>query len=170
MIDEDRVHNKPSIFKGKHGMGGNVGTPTLTALLYLGTGNNYLPKMDVIDPKIRKAKNEGVLKVVNRGMGFLEKKKSSFTGVVPPLQPSELQEKINQTVNEIGATKGILRETSKSCQEIGDKINKVARQISEDAVLMDRNRLLLSQYKADIKRLTFIAEGDIATQKNKKCR
>jgi uncharacterized protein with PIN domain len=168
IIDEDRIHDKASVLKGKHGLGGKVGTPALTALLYLGTGNNYLPKSAFIDPKIKKAKDEGVLKIVNRGMGFLERQKSSFDDTLPLLQPVELQNKINQTIDEIGAAKGILKEALTSCHEIGEKINKVMRQISEDEVLMNRNQLLLSQYKADIKRLTFIAEGNMVSKKIKK--
>ena len=167
IIDEDRIHDKASVLKGKHGLGGKVGTPTLTALLYLGTGNNYLPNLAFIDPKIKKAKDEGVLKIVNRGMGFLERQKSSFDDALPLLQPVELQNKINQTIDEIGAAKGILKEALNLCREIGEKINKVMRQISEDEVLMNRNQLLLSQYKADIKRLTFIAEGNMVSQKIK---
>lgn len=167
IIDEDRVHDKASVLKGKHGLGGKVGTPALTALLYLGTGNNYLPKAAFIDPKIKKAKDEGVLKIFNRGMGFLERQKSSFDDTLPLLQPVELQNKINQTIDEIGAAKGILKEALTSCHEIGEKINKVMRQISEDEVLMNRNQLLLSQYKADIKRLTFIAEGNMVSKKIK---
>lgn len=167
IIDEDRIHDKASVLKGKHGLGGKVGTPTLTALLYLGTGNNYLPNLAFIDPKIKKAKDEGVLKIVNRGMGFLERQKSSFDDTLPLLQPVELQNKINQTIDEIGAAKGILKEALNLCREIGEKINKVMRQISEDEVLMDRNQLLLSQYKSDIKRLTFIAEGNMVSQKIK---
>lgn len=167
IIDEDRVHDKASVLKEKHGLGGKVGTPALTALLYLGTGNNYLPKSAFIDPKIKKAKDEGVLKIVNRGMGFLERQKSSFDDTLPLLQPVELQNKINQTIDEIGAAKGILKEALTSCHEIGEKINKVMRQISEDEVLMNRNQLLLSQYKADIKRLTFIAEGNMVSKKIK---
>ena len=168
IIDEDRIHDKASVLKGKYGLGGKVGTPALTALLYLGTGNNYLPKSAFIDPKIKKAKDEGVLKIVNRGMGFLERQKSSFDDTLPLLQPVELQNKINQTIDEIGAAKGILKEALTSCHEIGEKINKVMRQISEDEVLMNRNQLLLSQYKADIKRLTFIAEGNMVSKKIKK--
>lgn len=78
-----------------------------------------------------------------------------------------MQNKINQTIDEIGAAKGILKEALNLCREIGEKINKVMRQISEDEVLMDRNQLLLSQYKSDIKRLTFIAEGNMVSQKIK---
>lgn len=165
IIDEDRVHDKASIFKGKQGMGNNVGTSALTALLYLGTGNNYLPKSDYIDPKIKKAKEEGALKIVNRGMGFLEKQKASFEDTPPEPQADELHEKIKQTIDEIGAAKGVLKETLDLCSKLGEKINKLMQQIKEDEVLMDRNQLLLSQYKADIKRLTFIAEGNIASQK-----
>ena len=101
-------------------------------------------------------------------MGFLERQKSSFDDTLPLLQPVELQNKINQTIDEIGAAKGILKEALTSCHEIGEKINKVMRQISEDEVLMNRNQLLLSQYKADIKRLTFIAEGNMVSKKSKK--
>lgn len=167
MIDEDRVHDKASILKGKHGMGGKVGTPVLSALLYLGTGNNYLPSTTFIDPKIKKAKNENTLRIVNRGMGFLEQQKSSFDKILPPLQPDKLQENINQTLDEIGAAKGTLKKALDASHKIGEKINEIMRQISEDEVLINRNHLLLSQYKADIKRLTFIAEGNIIAKKIK---
>lgn len=168
IIDEDRVHEKTSIFKGKQGAGGgNVGTPALTALLYLGTGNNYLPNVPYTDSKIKKAKNESVLKIVNQGLSFLEKQKSSFPEALPSLQPEELRNNIDRTINEIGATKGILKEAIDLSHELGKKINDVVRKISEDQVFINRNQLLLSQYRADVKRLTFIMEGNVISQKLK---
>lgn len=167
LLDEDRVPNKSSIFKGKRGMGENVETSVLTALLYLATGNNYLPKDSFIDKNIKKAKDEGALKIVNRGMRLLEKQISSFDEKLPSLPPDELRNKINQTLTEIGAAKGTLKEALALCRETGEKINGVLRQLAEDEVLMNRNQMLLSQYKADIKRLTFILEGNFISKKMK---
>lgn len=163
MIDEDRVHNKASILKGK-GLGETVSTPTLTALLYLGTGNNYLPKDSFIDPKIKKAKDESVKDVVDRGMGFLEKQKASFDEGQPSMQPDELRNKINHTIDEIGATQGILQEALRLRKVTGIELNKVTSEMLEDEVLLNRNNRLLSQYQSDVERLTFIAEGDILSQ------
>lgn len=160
MIDEDRILNKASVLRGK-GVGEKVGTPVLTALLYLGTGNNYLPDDSFIDPKIKKARDESVMGVVNRGMGFLEKQKSSFDEKKPTIQPDKLRDKINQTIEEIGAAQGILKNVLNLRKETGDKLNEVIQQIAEDEVLIDRNSRLLSQYRSDVKRLTFIAEGNL---------
>lgn len=163
MIDEDRIHNKASILKGK-GTNNSVSTSTLTALLYLGTGNNYLSKDSFIDPKIKKAKDESVKGVVDRGMGFLERQKSSFDEIQPSMQPDELRQKIDQTIDEIGATKGILKDVLHSRKVIGDELNKVIDEMAEDEVLLERNDRLLLQYQSDVKRLTFIAEGNIVSQ------
>ena len=163
MIDEDRIHNKASILKGK-GTNNSVSTSTLTALLYLGTGNNYLPKDSFIDPKIKKVKDESVKGVVDRGMGFLERQKSSFDEIQPSMQPDELRQKIDQTIDEIGATKGILKDVLHSRKVIGDELNKVIDEMAEDEVLLERNDRLLLQYQSDVKRLTFIAEGNIVSQ------
>ncbi|WP_295268835.1 AAA family ATPase [Veillonella sp.] len=167
LIDEDRVQEKGSILKQRKGIGGKVGVPVLTALMYLGTGNNYLPKDSYIDPQIKRARDEGILELVNRGMGFLEDQKSLVDEEISLMDTDEIKKDIDLTINDISAAEGTLKEALESCRSIGDELNKVIRQLSEDEVLLNRNELLLSQYKSDIQRLTFIAEGGISAKEIK---
>ena len=161
MIDETRIQGAGSILAQGIGPNPQVSTPVLTSLLYLATGNNYLPEKTLQDPKIRKAKKEAVKAFVDRSMSKLADRKESELENFSKESPAELQKKVDSVIDEIGAAEGALEEAVTQSSKLAEDIYKIDNQIGESRLLLNRNNSLLSQYEADIKRLTFIVEGDI---------
>lgn len=161
MIDETRMQGTGSILAQGVGPNPQVGTPVLTSLLYLATGNNYLPEKASQDPKIKKAKREAVKAFVDRSMSKLADRKISELENFSKESPAELQKKVDSVIDEIGAAEGALEEAVTQSSKLAEDIYKIDNQIGESRMLLDRNNSLLSQYEADIRRLTFIVEGDI---------
>lgn len=161
LIDEQRVQGFNSILASSQGYNKKVGTPALTSLLYLATGNNYLPDKAPTDPKIKKAKKAAVKDFVNRSMADLANKRLAEVSDNMKEDPEELQDKINLIIDEIGAAEGKLDEALNQSREQAEKIIDIDNQIGECHVLKNRNEALQTQYESDIKRLIFIAEGDI---------
>lgn len=166
-INENCISTEDSILKQPRGIAQGVGIPVIAMLLYFATNTSYLANESVEDKKINNACREAVIKFVDRGIAYLKQHKSTYTCVKLKNTPEELRENINQIVDEIGAAQGILDKTLYLCQQVGDNINQVNIQLSEDEVLIDRNRHLLTQYQSDIKRMTFMAEGDFLTRNSK---
>lgn len=165
LYEETKLQASSSMFSKSPDQKNQIDTNVLTSYMYLATGNNFLPDESAKDPKIKKAKSEAVHKFVDRSMQKLEDTKLSELKDLSTETPTELQKKIDETIDSIGAAEGALENASNAAQEIAEKIIKADNQISESRVLMNRNKALLSQYESDIKRLTFIAEGDIEHSK-----
>ena len=161
MVDETRIQGTGSILAQGVSPNPQVGTAVLTSLLYLATGNNYLPEKPSQDPAIRKAKKEAVRDFFDRSMSKLAERKVSELKDFSDESPVELQKKVDGVIDEIGAAEGALEKAISQSSKLAADIYRIDNQIGESRMLLDRNNSLLSQYEADIKRLTFIVEGDI---------
>lgn len=161
LIDEDRAINKNSVLSTGTGKSKRVDTNVLSALLYLATSNNYLPDKEGKDAPTRKARKEAVQKFFDRSMAKLADQKLSELMNLSKETPVELQKSIDSIINEIGNAEGILEESRKRSMELSTQITEIDAEINESRVLFNRNKMLATQYASDIKRLTFIAEGDI---------
>lgn len=161
LIDEQRVQAVNSILSSGIGFSKKVSTPVMSALLYFATGNNYLPKEAGKDKATRKERKDAVKKFVDRSMSKLAEKKISELQNLSKESPAEIQQKMDQVLNAIGAAEGALEEAINQSRAIADKIIEIDSQIAECRVLRNRNASLQTQYDSDIKRLTFIVEGDI---------
>lgn len=161
LIDEQRVQAVNSILSSGIGFNKKVGTPVLSSLLYFATGNNYLPKDVGKDKTTRKERKDAVKKFVDRSMSKLAEKKICELQNLSKETPAEIQQKVDQALNAIGAAEGAIEEATNQSRSIADKIIEIDNQIAECRVLRNRNASLQTQYDSDIKRLTFIVEGDI---------
>lgn len=161
LIDEQRVQAVSSILASGIGFNQKVATQVLSSLLYFATGNNYLSDEAGKDSTTRKERKDAVKKFVDRSMSKLAEKKISELQNLSEETPAEMQEKVNHILDEIGAAEGVLDEATNESREIADRIISFDDQIAECRVLKNRNASLLTQYASDIKRLTFIVEGDI---------
>lgn len=161
LIDEQRVQAVNSVLSSGIGFNKKVSTPVLSSLLYFATGNNYLPEEAGKDSTTRKERKDAVKKFVDRSMSKLAEKKISELQNLSKESPAEIQQKVDQVLNAIGAAEGALEEATNQSRIIADKIIEIDSQIAESRVLQNRNASLQTQYDSDIKRLTFIVEGDI---------
>lgn len=161
LIDEQRVQAVNSVLSSGIGFSKKVSTPVMSALLYFATGNNYLPEESGKDKATRKERKDAVKKFVDRSMSKLAEKKISELQNLSKESPAEIQQKMDQVLNAIGAAEGALEEATNQSRAIADKIIEIDSQIAECRVLRNRNASLQTQYDSDIKRLTFIVEGDI---------
>lgn len=164
LIDELRVQDGKSVLASTKGFSNAVSTPVQSSLLYLATGNNYLPKKEGKDKKTKKERKEAVKEFVDRSMSKLADRKIMEFQKPSDETPSQIQEKIELVISEISAAEGVLEEAVECSRVIGDKIILVDRQFSESRILKNRNISLLSQYESDIMRLTFIVNGEIHSE------
>lgn len=159
IVDEERVHAYNSVL-ANDGNYGKVQVPVLASLLYLATGNNYLPDEKQTPSRIRTQRKDAVKKYVDRSMEALKDTKLSELPEFPKETPAELQTKIDQALGALGAEKAALSNATAKSRELADRIISIDEEIAEGRVLKNRNAALMTQYESDIMRLSFIAEGD----------
>ena len=161
LIDEQRVQTVNSVLSSGIGYNKKVGIPVLSSLLYFATANNYLPEEAGKNSATRKERKDAVKRFVDRSMSKLAEKKISELQNLSKESPAEIQQKVDQVLNAIGAAEGALEEATSQSRTLADKIIEIDNQIAECRVLKNRNASLQTQYDSDIRRLTFIVEGDI---------
>ena len=156
-INENTVDKENSIILPERGYNE---TAAKTALLYLATGSNFLDEHQYVDPKIQKGKKEALSIFVDRRLKALGDRQKELAENKPELTPSDLEKKISEVLEEIESTDSELSELVERSKELATTVYELNEDIAEDKVLLNRYDALMSQYKADIKRLNFIAEGD----------
>ncbi len=164
LIDEQRVQTVNSVLSSGIGYNKKVSVPVLSSLLYFATGNNYLPDEVGKNSATRKERKDAVKKFVDRSMSKLAEKKISELQNLSKESPVEIQQKMDQVLNAIGAAEGALEEATSQSRTLADRIIEIDNQIAECRVLKNRNASLQTQYDSDIRRITFIVEGDIHSE------
>ena len=165
LLNVSRTGHENSILFNGNGYSSNIPVSTMTSLLYLATEENFIPedepeKVDS-DPIIR-AKKSATEKLYYLSMAALEKK--DFVTLPEPKDNKsvvELQREIDMLLGSIEEAEGQLNDALEENKKIGEKILDIQRKLLECNHLNDRFSALRSQYESDIRRLTFIAEGEI---------
>lgn len=159
-IDENDVDKENSIILSERGF---ADTAAKTALLYLATGDNYLDDHESNDPKVRKGKKEALENFVAIRLKSLGDRQKELVDSSPELTPVELEKKISEVIEEIESIESLLSNETARSRKLSSRIFELNDEIAENEVLLNRYNALMTQYKADIKRLNFIAEGDAHT-------
>lgn len=162
IIKESRMVSENSILKSGDGYTKNIPVPAIMTLLYFATGMNYIEGHTPADNKIKEAKNDAIKKFVDRSLQKLaDVRVSDINTDVPEESPIEIQKKIDAILSDIAITEKDIDEAVRLSRTLTEQLFDIDNQITEAKMLKNRYRSLKSQYEADVKRLTFIAEGDI---------
>lgn len=166
LIKESRMVSENSVLKSSVGYNKNIPVPTITSLLYFATGQTYLEGHSVSDTKVSQAKNEAVQEFVNRSLQRLaEVRRPAMKTDAPEETPIQIQAHIDEILKSISAQEekryGALRQS----RELAQKLYNLDEKITECRVLKNRYMALKTQYESDIKRLTFITEGNLHMDK-----
>ncbi|MBV4424325.1 AAA family ATPase [Clostridium tyrobutyricum] len=156
-IKEDNVFQKESIMFQRSVYSR---TAIMNILLYFITGNTYNEE----DPKetkaIKAAKKKAIKEYIDSNLSYLAVRKAELAEYNTP-NIEELQLKINDILNEITETEGSITIAVNRSKKLSNEILELNDQLAECSMMLNRFQVLRSQYKSDIKRLTFIVEGDL---------
>lgn len=135
-------------------------TASPSALLYLLTGLNYEETDPKEEKKIKEAKKKAVVAYINSRLSHMAER----VGELDKIQLDDtqsLEAKVNAILDEIGTTEQQITSAIGRSQQLMKEIYSLNEQLAECNVLYNRYQALRSQYNADIKRLTFIVEGEM---------
>ncbi|MBR3510362.1 MAG: hypothetical protein IKO03_16510 [Lachnospiraceae bacterium] len=164
LINETRLGADNSILKGGDGYSKNIPVATIASLAYLATENNYDADKEIvgIDAEIYDARKVATQKLIDRSMSALaEKSFASLQDTGDKRSVDEIQQDINNILRGMESTEGLLNEAIEKSNALGQELISADDKIAECMVLQNRFNSLESQYESDIRRLTFIAEGEI---------
>jgi hypothetical protein len=161
LINESRIVAENSVMKNGTGYNKNIPVPTVSALVYLAANKTYaLPKKDDVTAVIS-AKKSTALQMYDRSVNALAERK--FVAMIETddvRSVAEIKADIDILLAEISAAEDVLNQATETSRELASHISDIDDKLAECKMLKNRYTSLRTQYESDIRRLTFIAEGD----------
>lgn len=136
----------------------------LSALLYLISGRDFAETDAQTKKEIRVAQRKAVEECVNKQLSGISNRKKQLTEQLASFADVDVEAEIARIVSEIEETDVSITKAVNSSKELLGQIMTTEEKAAECSVLLSRYQSLRSQYTADIKRLTFIVEGEVEYQ------
>ena len=118
-----------------------------------------------IDPKtkkeIRVARKKAVEEYVNKKMVAISEKKKALEEQLALFDGIDVEEKMQEIIDSIKATEEKISAATSTSKEILGQILELQEQAAECNLLQGRYATLRGQYVSDIKRLSFIVNGEV---------
>ncbi|MBD5637572.1 hypothetical protein HYI18_02935 [Clostridium botulinum] len=166
MIDEHEIDREESILLPKGGKKRAMGmTPFLSSLLFLIYKKDF-SEFDTKESKQERAiRKASVEKYINQKLSSLADQKLNVTNNLNTFKGIDVEEEIKSLINSLSETEESLSGAMERSKSLLDEIFNKEERLAECNLLYSRYQSLRSQYTSDIKRLSFIAEGQAAMQK-----
>lgn len=164
VINENRISGENSILKpGSQTFTKNIPVPTITSLIYLAKGLNYIAPADTpkTPSKIIKLKRATAQNIVDGSVNAIREREATGIQDDDPRSAAEIQTEINEMLEQISAAEDSLKQTTDRDQKVTKKLIEISSAIAESTILKNRYDALRTQYESDMRRLTFIAEADL---------
>lgn len=143
---------------------GTEKTAFLSSLLLLINGNEFAD----VDPKtkkeIRVARKKAVEEYVNKKIVAVSEKKKALEEQLALFEGIDVEEKMQEIIDNIKSTEEKISRATSESKEILCQILKLQEQEAECNLLQERYASLRGQYVSDIKRLSFIVNGEVKMQ------
>lgn len=156
LIKESNVFQEHSVLVPKQN---TAVTAALSSLYFLITGQDFSTSDPLEAKKIKDAKKTAVIEYINKHLSEFADKKDKLKEL-PDLHISELQEKIEDVLEKLSKTEQEITNSINKSSSILKNIYTADEQLAECNMLYNRYQALKTQYSSDIKRLTFIVEGE----------
>jgi len=136
----------------------------LSALLYLISGRDFAETDAQTKKEIRVARRKAVEEYVNKQLSGISDRKKQLTEQLAVFADVDVEAEIARIISEVEATEASITKAVNSSKELLGQILTTEEKAAECIVLLSRYQSLKSQYTADIKRLTFIVDGEVEYQ------
>lgn len=139
-------------------------TLLLSALLYLISGRDFAETDAQTKKEIRVARRKAVEEYVNKQLSGISDRKKHLMEQLSVFADVDVEKEIARIISEIEETDASITQAVNNSKELLGHILTAEEKAAECSVLLSRYQSLKSQYTADIKRLTFIVEGEVEYQ------
>ena len=156
IINEDNIHTKKSILLPKTEV--SV-TYFLSALWFLLTGNDYSELNEQEERRIRKAKNEEIIKRINSDISKYADKKAELEDKLNLVGDSDVIAMAQTMIAELNAVKMQISNANERGRYLLGEIMTARQTITDCDMHIGRFVSLRSNFQTDVKRLSMIADG-----------
>ena len=136
----------------------------LSALLYLICGRDFAETDAQTKKEIRDARRKAVEEYVNKQLSAIANRKRQLTEQLAIFTDVDVEAEIARIISEVETIDASITQAVSSSKDLLGQILTTEEKSAECTVLLLRYQSLKSQYAADIKRLTFLVEGEVEYQ------
>lgn len=134
----------------------------LSSLLYLITARDF-SEQDAVEKKaLRKMRKKAVTDYITEKIKGAVEKKQKLEDQMGAFEGINIEAEIDHMVSELATVEAAITSALSETQQLLNSILQEEEKVAESEMLLSRFKHLRSQYTADIKRLTFIVEGEQA--------
>lgn len=147
-------------------------TAFLSSLLFMITGKEIDIPEGIKDPKISKAKKDAVKSQLKLQLQEIGEKTKELSEALISSPINSIEDKFNNLLEEIKEVEKAVSNQISEIKEVQSNITEINQKVIDATVYISRYDDLKTQYIADIKRLSFIVDGEKAVNsipENKEC-
>ena len=147
-------------------------TAFLSALLFLLTGKDFAETDAKTGKEIRKAQKRAVEEYVNKKISAISEKKKVLGESLAAFDGIDVEQAMQGIIDSLHKTEEEISDALTQSKDIFQQISELQERATECALLQKRYAALRTQYVSDIKRLSFIVNGEVEikkTPKNQTC-
>lgn len=144
---------------------GTEKTAFLSSLLLLLNGKEFAEVDSKTKKEIRVARKKAIEEYVNKKISAVSEKKKTLEEQLALFDGIDVEQQMQEIIDSIKATEAKISSASAKSKEILGQIIELQEQAAECNLLQERYATLRGQYVSDIKRLSFIVNGEVEMQK-----
>jgi len=142
------------------------------SLLYLLTGDNFPNAEEQDKDEISKAKRDAVRQFVNGRIAHMSMKRDELKKVLSAYDGLDVEAEMQRLIDNLSETEEAIAAATEESKDLLSTLLNFREKEAETKVTYSHFQSLKSQYTADIKRLSFIVDGEVhlhSVEKNKTC-
>lgn len=161
-VDEDEISKSASIVIKDSAY---EDTPLLASLYFLLTGDYKEGVAEILDPKKATARKQGILEFIEERAEALRNQRTDYIIQLEQLSRTDIEKEMQEITDQIRDTKQEIDQLVEESKSIAQQLSEYQQKDTNCRILIERYETLISQYKADLQRLDFIAKGKKAVQR-----
>lgn len=135
-------------------------TAVIASLIFLLTGEDFA-EMETKDSKeIKEVKKHAVKTYINKELFRLSERNQELIAQIQKTSSVDINQEIEEIITQITSNERQLNESIGENQKILAQLHEKNESLSECNVLLNRYNELTTQYASDLKRLSFIVDGE----------
>lgn len=135
-------------------------TAEISSLIFLLTGQDFEDSEKQDSVEIKAAKRTAVKAYINKELFSLSERSRELTERLGENESFDLEEEIKEALKNIASLEKQIQESVRENQAILERLHICNEELSECKVLLSRYDELMTQYSADVRRLSFIVDGE----------
>lgn len=158
MLTETKIISECSAFLSGHD---TSNTAVISSLIFLLSGNDFAESETKDSKEIKEAKKKAVKEYINKELLRLSERNQELFAQEKEATDADIESEIEKIVSSITEHERRINESIEENQKILAQLHINNEALSECNVLLNRYNELTTQYDSDLKRLSFIIDGEV---------